>query len=554
MSHEIRTPMNAIIGMIFLLSKTTLNQTQKHYLEKIQNNTNLLLGIVNDILDFSKIEAGKLSIEKTIFDLKEVMEQVLSINTLKAKEKNLSIKTNYDSLLGRYFIGDNLRISQILNNLISNAIKFTDKGTITLNIKPSLNNKIRFEVIDTGIGLTKEQQNKLFQAFVQADGSITRKYGGTGLGLAISKQLVQLMGGSIWVQSTYNKGSKFSFEIELQQTDETPIKTEEDVDTTPLENSWILLTEDNATNQEIIIDLLQEQNINIEVANNGKEAVDIINKNPNKFDAILMDIQMPIMDGYQAAKLIKKINPKVPIISLTANVMKEDIQKAYEAGMVEHISKPIDMKKLYKVLLKYIKNSNIKTFSTSKKQQNYIFPEFKYINKKIGLSFLDNDEKIYEKILKNFYETYKNLDIKTLNSDETKKILHVIRGLSENIGALSLHRAIKELEEDINENNINTFEQELKKVIQELSYLEKSTDIHLSSNLTSSLAQKEIRDRLFEELINSATLKKPKECSAVIEKIKQYTFVAEDREKLEKAIKSINKYRFDEAIKILKES
>jgi signal transduction histidine kinase/BarA-like signal transduction histidine kinase len=355
MSHEIRTPISGILGMAHLANQTDDLEKKEQYIKQIEESGKILLSVINDVLDFSKIEAGKLDIESIDFSLKDLINNIKSITTENAIEKGLNYNINYED---QDYIGDPLRISQILLNFINNAIKFTSDGFVKVDIFETDDDKVRFCVEDSGIGMPQDIVQNLFQAFSQADSSITRRYGGTGLGLSISKQLVKMMGGEIYVESEEGKGTKFYFELKLGKTDrknsnDQVSKIDTD-DISKLVGRKILLVEDNSMNQKIILGLLEKSDIEIDIADNGKIALDMYNSNKNRYDLILMDLQMPVMDGYEASKSIRDIDNDIPIIALTANAMKEDIEKTKAAKMNEHLNKPIDIDRLYEVLLKYL--------------------------------------------------------------------------------------------------------------------------------------------------------------------------------------------------------
>ena len=368
MSHEIRTPMNGIIGMSELGLTETDPQKMQHELLRVNQSARLLLGIINDILDFSKIEAGKLELDPQPFQLIQLKDELTDLFEGLALEKGISLKVRCvckDNCV-QCLYGDNLRLRQVLTNLLGNAIKFTEQGEVSLLIKldGADDNKalLSFDIQDTGIGMTPEQQRKLFNAFTQADTSITRKHGGTGLGLVISHRLVHLMGGSdIQIQSQPNQGSIFSFSVPMQSCQsehQTQLKTQvKRTQQTQLSGS-VLLVEDNEINQEVAANLLSQLGLKVELANNGQIAVEKAQQ--QHFDVILMDIQMPVMDGYQACQAIREFNPTIPIIALTAAAMVEDKNKAIKAGMNNHLAKPLNSSELYAVLNHYIVGKHIR--------------------------------------------------------------------------------------------------------------------------------------------------------------------------------------------------
>lgn len=477
MSHEIRTPMNAIIGLAHIALADSPSPRQKQFLEKISHSALNLLGILNDILDISKIEAGKLNIERVPFRLEDVVEHVTDVILVKAEEKDINFIIDVDSDTPTALIGDPLRIAQVIINLCSNAIKFTSSlGEIVWLIKVDKQQTnevtLSFSVSDNGIGIPEDKQKQLFEAFTQADTSTTREYGGTGLGLTISKSLVSKMKGTIGFDSQEGKGSCFYFQVTLaiQSGEISPIlgglhqQTKlPKAQVNKLKGIKVLLVEDNEINQEIAVKLLIDVGIKTVTADNGAEAIERLGN--EIFDLILMDCQMPIMDGYTATKKIRRLSDQsdIPIIALTANVMQQDIVKIIDSGMNDYIAKPLDIDLLYHKIFKYLASiEEVNTSNSEEHQECYQQLSFNLdptiVDMEQALKQVSNDIEFYKKMVAKFrigQADFSTSIRKLLVTNELKSAeiqAHTLKGQASYLGFVQVAKAANQLEQTLTNN------------------------------------------------------------------------------------------------------
>jgi CheY-like chemotaxis protein/HPt (histidine-containing phosphotransfer) domain-containing protein len=458
MSHELRTPLNGIMGMVRELMRKSINETESKQLESVFFAADHLLNILNDILDLSRIDAGKMQIEKIGFRFNETIQRAVDVINSKAEEKGIKIIQELAEEAGEILLGDPHRIKQILINIIGNSIKFTESGYIKIQMiveKFTGDQRwVRIRIKDTGIGMDPGFMDNLFKKFVQEDSSIVRKFGGTGLGLSITKELIELMGGTIAVQSEKGAGTEMilTFPFEIGRESDLPESTDQSVfPTGDIEGYRVLLVEDNELNQQVATMTLSHFGLKVEVANNGKEAVEMLAT--KTFDIVLMDVQMPIMDGYEASRLIRKeLQLDVPIVALTANALKGESDKCLSAGMNDFITKPFDEVTMLKTMAKWLKSKSLDKASdelASKKSdkitallydlgklESISRGDYTFIKKVLGI-FVEHTPGAIEEIKL----TASSEDYETMG-----KIAHRIKPSLDNLGIKTMFQVIRDIE------------------------------------------------------------------------------------------------------------
>ncbi len=457
-SHEIRTPLNAVVGVSRLLGETDLNSDQQKYLRTINSSAQNILFLVNDVLDLSKIKSGTIELETVDFSIHDILDELINSLSFKLREKNVSLISKLDKRIPKVLMGDPHRINQIILNLVDNAIKFTEDGEVCIAINVTHETEkvisVSFEISDTGIGIRRSRKDSIFDSFKQENTHTTRQYGGTGLGLAITKNLIQLMDSKIHLESTFGEGSKFSFELELKKSkNKKIIAGAPDNRTSPLRDLKVLVVDDNALNREIFFDLINsyKNNVEVEMADDGKMA--LLKVKQSKYDIILMDIQMPIMDGYEATRQIRKLKSSksnIPIIAMTAHVLDGVAEKCNKAGMNDCVSKPINLTILNQIIKKQKKRGEgDDSLGLGNQTINNIVLDTSHVHLEELLQLVNNNYSKLDKYISIFLKNVPN-DLEALKNaygsrkwEELRGVAHKIKG---NIGYMGIAIIEKELE------------------------------------------------------------------------------------------------------------
>lgn len=506
MSHEIRTPMNAILGLSHILLTSPLKGKERDNVLKIENSANTLLRIINNILDFSKIEAGKLTLESMEFSLHSVIDYIATVVDIKASNKNISIIYNIDKHIPKTLIGDPTRLGQILLNLVDNAVKFTHEGNVVLHVnqleKDDKSCVLKFDVVDHGIGIEAEKIETLFDSFVQADSSTTREYGGSGLGLSITKYLVEMMGGTISIRSHKSQGSTFSVVITCAYVHPTsvhcPTRKNRDIAGIILQNRTLLLVEDNEVNRHVVLGLLERSEATILVAANGVEALELAET--RKIDLILMDINIPIMDGCEVTRRIRQQLNNVPIIGLSANTLHKDVAYALDSGMNAYLNKPMDIQRFYRLLDQYIDNAVLHYKHDNVEHchavSSHPFYAVSGLDVADALERMEYKVALYEQVVCAFFEMFTHAAeelqqyIIYENYDDAYRLCHDIQGSSGNIGAKELHFITKEMEKMIQQRQRDAALQQVASFSQVFLELKELVDASLRNSETKGLNEK----------------------------------------------------------------
>ncbi len=455
MTHEVRTPLNGILGMTGLALETNLESDQREYLELVKSSAEALLSLVNDVLDFSKYEAGKLGLDCVEFPLRAVVREVLRPLALRASVGGLAFESVIEHQVPERVTGDPLRIGQVLRNLVANAVKFTNQGKVSVHVrsKPAEGGKamLSFSVVDTGIGVPPEKHRLIFEPFTQADGSTTRKYGGTGLGLSISAGLVELMGGSIWVESEMGKGSTFYFTVPVDLTPSPSVVPSPNGERAR-RKLHILVAEDNSVNQRLATRLLEREGHAVTIAGSGEEALQALEhrkREPTSFDLILMDVQMPDMDGLEATARIREqergSGRRVPIVAMTAQAAEADRLRCLESGMDAYISKPVNVPELMKIIESVVPGGKPMNADVSPEESS-VEMQLQQLDESLALSRVGGDADLLKEVVELFLDDYPSTFEKIKNavaSRDASALEHHAHSLKGSVSTFGANRAFE---------------------------------------------------------------------------------------------------------------